>query len=439
VKAAPAVEHAQSSLAIDNLRAIVILLVLAFHSALAYLSFLPHHPFAFDRPPFLWRAFPIVDEHRWIGFDLFCAWLDVFLMSLFFLLSGLFVWPSLTRKGVSAFLAGRIVRIGLPCTVIVLLVMPVALYPSYLESAATTPSLADFRQYLGALPLWPVGPMWFLWLLLIWDLTAAGLFQAMHRRRDAVPLASAYARRHPGRFLAGVATASALAYVPLALVCGTSPWFQIGPLTFQESRPLHYAVYFFAGVVIGACGIECGLAAPDGSLVRHWRGWLAAAVLTFAVWLSLTAMTRRQPGVVPLGLRTLDDLSFVLSCFSSCFFVLGLTLRCGRVRSPALASLTANGYGMYLIHYPFVVALQYELLATNLPGILKGAIGFGATLLLSWSATAALQQVPAVGRVIGTPRRGPAATLPAESHRNASPLVGAWFSRGSSPGLDRPA
>ena len=89
----PAVPRA--SLAIDNLRAVVILLVLAFHSVLAYLNYLPPHPFAFDQPPFLWRSFPIVDSARWMGFDLFCAWLDVFLMSFFFLLSGLFVFGAL--------------------------------------------------------------------------------------------------------------------------------------------------------------------------------------------------------------------------------------------------------------------------------------------------------------------------------------------------------
>src|SRR6266480_7151178 len=104
----------RASLAIDNLRAVVILLVLAFHSVLAYLNFLPPHPFAFDQPPFLWRSFPIVDTQRWLGFDLFCAWLDVFLMSFFFLLSGLFAWPSLSRKGAWSFLVDRVRRLAVP-------------------------------------------------------------------------------------------------------------------------------------------------------------------------------------------------------------------------------------------------------------------------------------------------------------------------------------
>jgi len=81
----------RSSLALDNLRAIVILLVLSFHSVLAYLQFLPAQPQPFDAPPYAWRAIPIIDSHRWFGFDLYCAWQDVFLMSLFFFLSGLFV------------------------------------------------------------------------------------------------------------------------------------------------------------------------------------------------------------------------------------------------------------------------------------------------------------------------------------------------------------
>src|SRR5579862_3611716 len=96
--------RARASLAVDNLRCAIILLVLAIHSVLAYLNFLPAAPYAFDKPPFLWRAVPIVDSHRMIGFDIFSAWLDIFVMALFFLLSGLFVWQSLTRKGIVDFL-----------------------------------------------------------------------------------------------------------------------------------------------------------------------------------------------------------------------------------------------------------------------------------------------------------------------------------------------
>src|SRR5690348_18500327 len=126
----------RSSLALDNLRAVVILLVLSFHSVLAYLQFLPTEPFPFDSPPYQWRAIPIIDSHRWLGFDLYCAWQDVFLISLFFFLSGLFVWPSLNRKGAAHSLNGRLLRLGLPFALVAAVLMPVTLYPTYLQTAS---------------------------------------------------------------------------------------------------------------------------------------------------------------------------------------------------------------------------------------------------------------------------------------------------------------
>src|ERR1039457_3275025 len=97
----------QASLALSNLRGIVIVIVLAFHSSLAYLASVPAQSARFDQAPYTWQAFPIVDTHRWIGFDLFCAWQDVSLMALMFFLSGLFVSPSLARNGTRTFLSKR--------------------------------------------------------------------------------------------------------------------------------------------------------------------------------------------------------------------------------------------------------------------------------------------------------------------------------------------
>lgn len=406
----PARAAGRASLAIDNLRAIVILLVLAFHSVLAYLSFLPSHPFAFDSAPFLWRAFPIVDTARWLGFDLFCAWLDVFLMSFFFLLSGLFAWPSLMRRGPLRFLADRVLRIGVPFAVVVALLMPVALYPTYLQTAAD-PGVAAYWRHWLALPLWPSGPMWFLWLLLVGDIAAAGLYCVMNRRREALPLLSLWARARPARFLAAFVLLSAVAYVPLALAFGPSDWAQFGPFSFQESRPLHYALYFFAGVAIGACGIERGLLTPDGKLMRNWPYWLIAAPVLLLLWMALTSLTLAAGEGASWSLRALADLSFVLACFANCFGALALAIRFLRTRSPLFDSLTNNAYGMYLVHYVFIVWLQYALLAANLPAIVKAACVYGGTLLLSWSAVAALRRVRPVARIIGGGRRRPPLAL----------------------------
>jgi glucan biosynthesis protein C len=115
----------RSSMALSNLRAVVIVIVLAFHSVLAYLASLPANAYRFDEAPYLWQAIPIVDSHRWFAFDLFCAWQDLSLMSLMFFLSGLFVPSSLARKGNITFLSDRFFRIGLPLVLVVMFLMPV--------------------------------------------------------------------------------------------------------------------------------------------------------------------------------------------------------------------------------------------------------------------------------------------------------------------------
>ena len=143
----------RSSIALSNLRGVVILIVLAFHSVLAYLASLPIVPHAFDQPPYRWQAIPIVDSQRFFGFDLFCAWQDVSLMSLMFFLSGLFVPASLARKGAVTFLSDRFFRIGLPLVLVVAFLMPLTYYPTFSLTAAD-PSVGAYWQHLTALPFW---------------------------------------------------------------------------------------------------------------------------------------------------------------------------------------------------------------------------------------------------------------------------------------------
>lgn len=401
--------QSRTSLAVDNLRAYVILLVLAFHSSLAYLWFLPAHPFQFNSTPFLWRAFPIVDSQRWLGLDLFCAWQDVFLMTLFFFLSGLFVWPSLVRKGAPAFVADRLRRLGLPFALAVALVMPIAQYPTYLQTA-DVPSVGAYWQHFVALPFWPSGPMWFLWLLLCGDLIATGLRRIAPDWGEELARWSAVAGTRPIKYFCGLLLASACAYVPLALAFTPEAWGQFGPFAFQLSRPLHYAVYFFAGAGLGAYGIERGLFAPEGALVRRWPQWVALALGSFTLWLGLTALVVRTAGQASIGLQVSDGLSFVIACFANCFCVLALVLRFSTQHRAWLDSLKQNAYGMYLVHYLFVIWLQYALLPPNLPAIVKAGTVFVGTVALSWGATAAFRRLPRLAGILGAGR--PAAARP---------------------------
>lgn len=382
----------RASIAIDGLRAYVILLVLAFHSSLAYLAFLPAHAFAFSSPPFQWRAFPVIDTHRSVILELFCAWQDVFLMTLFFFLSGLFVWPSLKRKGAEAFVADRLRRLGLPFVLVSVLLMPIAQYPTYLQTAAD-PGIAAYAHAFLALPIWPCGPMWFLWLLLSGDLIAVALYRIIPDWGDRLARVSGTVGAHPVRYFVSLLGISALVYVPLALVFTPGAWGQFGPFPLQLSRPLHYAAYFFVGAGLGAYGIERGLFAPEGALIRHWRVWLGLALGSFALWLGVTALVTQGRSPVSAGLQVVDDLSFVVACLCNCFGVLAIALRFAARRRSWLDSLRQNAYGMYLVHYLFVVWLQYALLPADLPGIIKAGMVFVGTVALSCGATTAAHRL----------------------------------------------
>ena len=165
---------------------------------------------------------------------------------------------------------------------------------------------------------------------------------------------------------------------------------------------MHYALYFFAG--LGAGGVERGLLSADGPLVRRWPAWILAAAASLLAWMGLTGLAMAEGASSSLGLQILADLSFVFACFASCFAVLAVVLRFASRRLPSLAGLKDSAYGMYLVHYLFVVWLQFALLGVALPAIIKGTVVFGGTLFLSWGTVAALRRLPSVGQIIGTDR-----------------------------------
>jgi glucan biosynthesis protein C len=396
----------KTSLALSNLRAIVILIVLAFHSVAAYLGSLPPGPHRFDAPPYDWQAFPIIDSQRWFGFDLFCAWNDVCLMSLMFFLSGLFVWPSLQRKKSFRYLTDRLLRLGLPMIPAIFVLMPIALYPVYLVTAPD-PSVADFWRQFVALPFWPCGPQWFLWQLLILGVVAAALHKVCPTWGDRLGKLAAGSRTDPLRFIVILTAASAVAYVPLALIYSPWAWFQYSAFGFQWCRPLHYTVYFFAGAAVGAYGLERGLLAADSVLTRRWPVAVGAAVLGLALWMTPTAIImgggNDNPG--PLWLQLIANVGFTVCCAAGCLAVMAVAIRFATAKRRWLDSLSANAYGMYLVHYPFVVWMQYALLNAPLPAIVKAAIVFAVAVASSWATVAALRNVPLGARLVGAKPR----------------------------------
>ncbi len=394
----------KASVALSNLRAAVIVIVVAFHSSLAYLASAPPSTSAFDLAPYTWQAFPVVDTHRWLGLDMFCAWQDVSLMSLMFLLSGLFVSSSLQRKGSRTYVADRLWRIGLPFLLAIIFLSPLSFYPAYLVRT-TDSSLADFwRQWLS-LPFWPSGPQWFLWQLLAVNLFAAGLYAAWPEFVERLSRLGSWAGERPLKFFVMFITASALVYVPLALSFSPWRWSAIGPFSLQFCRPVHYVVYFFTGFILGSYGLDRGLLACDGPLARTWRLWFAAAIVSFGIWAGFTNLTLPDWSKAAIAAQLATALAFPVACATGGLFLVAVCLRfAAHIRQWALDSLSANAYGIYMLHYVFVVWLQYALLDSNLFGPAKAAIVLTGALIMSWTSSIVFERL-STGRHIFAAKR----------------------------------
>jgi glucans biosynthesis protein C len=396
----------RSSLALSNLRAVVILIALAFHAVLAYVQFIPEHPAAFNKPPYVWRAFPIADSDRFFGFDLFCAWQDVYLMALMFLLSGLFVWSSLRRKGSFGFIRDRLRRLGIPYVFGGLVLNPIAFYPAYLSLGGEPGIAAYLHAYIG-LPFLPNAQLWFLWQLLALNFVLVAIYLIAPAAIPALARWCAKAGRRPAVFFAALVAVSAVAYVPLALIFTPWSWSNSGILSVQWCRPLLYGVYFFTGAGIGAGGLDVGLVDVDGALGRRWKWWLAVALATLLLWMGVTSLT--LDGNAPLLIQIAAALCFVLACAGGCFFVIASSLRFGLKRSAALDSLSTNAYSLYLVHYVPTVWLQYALVGAPLFALIKGVIVFCGTVIASWATILLYERIPFALRLIFSRSHGAAA------------------------------
>jgi hypothetical protein len=385
--------------ALDRARTFITLLVLANHAVVAYTAFgrfYPNH--------YLWSSAPIVDSQRWIGFNVLTLFNDAFFMCLMFLLSGLFVWPSLQRKGVGNFLRDRALRLGLPFLALIFILMPIAYYASF-KLSSTKLGFIDFWLGNFRQGIWFDGPGWFIWFLLFLDLLAIPVFYFAPGLIDAINRLSLKSFQRPALFAGALAIVSIIAYVPLLFQVGAVRWFNWGPLQVQLSRVVLYGVFFFAGMGIGAAHIDQGLLAKTGALARRWFVWVAAAAVSFGALAFLVNFRRMRlsnlPGAPPFWWQSSYGVIYALACVAICLAVLALFLRFGQRDRSIFDPLRDDAYGIYVVHYIFVLWLQYALLdATALGAVPKALIVFAGTLALSWGVTVLLRKIPGAKRVL---------------------------------------
>ena len=208
--------------AFDYLRAFAITLVLLVHASLAYTT----SAFIDSENPIA-SSNPVVNEQRWIGFDLIVAFNETFSMSLLFFVSGLFVWQSLSRKGAWKYFGDRLKRLGIPCVIGVLFLIPLAYYPAQLEAGSITAKDTSYGIFwLGMVRsgFGTAGPLWFLWLLLAFNCLATVLYRL-------APLLGGFVKGRldiilgpPVAFFGVLLGISMIVYPPIAIMFGPLTW-----------------------------------------------------------------------------------------------------------------------------------------------------------------------------------------------------------------------
>jgi hypothetical protein len=388
---APAVPKTKArNAALDRSRTFITMLVLIHHSVIAY-TYYGH-----------------TDKQSFLGFDGIVLFNDSFFMSAMFLLSGLFVWPSLQRKGIGWFLRDRWQRLGLPFLFCAVVLMPLAYYAVDLRVSGEH-SFLEFWWKTVTVGPWLSGPVWFVLVLLAFDVLAAVVYRAWPGIVEAIGQLSLKGFSRPGLFFVMLLMASIIVYVPSVLYFTASRWFSFGPAAIQASRVLLYILYFFVGVGIGVVRFDQGLLSAGGRMAQRWPIWLAATIVSYGCIIALVYVRHSLlPDVdhPPTWWRVAYALAFVSYSAAQTFNVLALFLRFGNEGSSVLDPLRDNAYGIYLIHYVPVLWLQYALFGMSfgpvmqLTAIIKALIVLVLTLAISWAATAALRKIPGMSGVL---------------------------------------
>ncbi len=370
--------------ALDRARTFLTLVVVFHHAVIPY------------------TYFGHTDPKSWIGFDAVVLATDSFFMAMFFFLSGLFVWPSLAHKSPLVFLRDRLLRLGLPFAIAAFTLIPIAYYAIALRHQPDIGFLEFWWKTVTAGP-WPSGPLWFIWLLLVFDLTASVLYRLSPRLLDPINRMSLRGYERPVDFFLFLAGVTAVIYVPARLYYGPIYWFEFGPFDVQASRVLLYAAYFFIGAGVGAANFDRGVLSADGRLAKSGWEWLIATLVPYCLLWVLIYIKREilgNPPALPGWYEAIYGVLFVTFSAAILFAILAFFLRFKRTGWSILDPMQADAYGIFLVHYPIVLWLQYWLFDFDLPAIVKALLAFVLTVALSWAVTAALRKLPGPTRVL---------------------------------------
>ncbi len=146
---------------IDNMRIMLVSWVIVFHLAITYGA------------PGDWMYYENSQVTVTEGaiYALFLGVSQAFFMGLYFLISAYFTPSSLERKGTTAYLKDRIIRLGIPLMIFVLFFDPIMQYGVALAKGFSGSFLSFISNFFNNYSIIGSGPLWFLEALLVFSAT----------------------------------------------------------------------------------------------------------------------------------------------------------------------------------------------------------------------------------------------------------------------------
>jgi len=356
---------------IDNLRVMVIMLVILLHLAVTYSNL------------GLWyyNERHVKEFFGQIFFGLFQTFVQGFSMGLLFLVAGYFTPGALDRKGFGRFVRDRWRRLGLPALFYLLVVTPFIIWvevPSSIWTGGASNFVEFYRQYLmsAGMHLLGIGPMWFALALLIFSIIYALL-------KTILPEA-ANTRTEPAKGSFGVLIALIMIVavgaflVRLLFPLGTMFWGM--QLCYFSS----YVVLFIAGILayrtnfyerinsaVGKRWLIAGLTVGFAGLFVI--KWIAGVYDFSAHVMNIKTFTGSFGG----GVSWLS-ISFVLwESFVAVSMTIGLmTLFRDKLNyGDSLArKLSDSAFAVYMFHPPIIIAVTLAMQMLVIAPVLKWAM-----------------------------------------------------------------
>ena len=370
---------------IDNLRWVMIVLVISMHAAVTY-SHLGSWYFMEDPQPGLLAK---------LFFAYYQMGLQAFFMGLLFLIAGYFVPGAFDRKGPGKFLGERFVRLGIPSLVYMLVVHPLIVYwllRDYYKITASFP--AAYLQYLRTFRfLGSSGPMWFTVALFIFCMA-----YAMARRVGPPPPQNAPDAPLPTNAqVVGFILAMGLCTFLVRIVqpMGTNI------LNMQLCFFSQYVLLFLVGLVARRRNWLLRIAYEFG--MRWWR---LAFTMGSLIWLAaLMAIVATHSEDHIAGGFTWQS---AVICFWESFFCLGFCLGLTVLFREKFNRqgwfskwMTDNCFAVYLFHTPLLIAVTLGLRGFAAPKPIKflvaTALGTACTFLASHFV---FRRIPLLRRVL---------------------------------------